>query len=153
MKSYKLITLEIGLASAHGECAPEDGSRASISGMYGPLSGYYGELIDGGWVIDKSKPLDARPGLAVMSPMVDGRLADGAVDIFQGVDSFLGAALSSPEAFGGLAQMAVIAPECGAFDYVSPTAFAAWWRDKGARIGQRRGNRVIWEDGAIEEIA
>jgi hypothetical protein len=146
----RLATLEIGLAGCHGQCANE---RASVSIYDRRLSAYFGELVEGGFVIDKAAVLDAKPGLAVMAPLCRGDLPAGRRNVFrERVDPAMAAALSQPESFGGVALLMAAAPDCGAFDDVSPDVFAAWWAAHGARIGVRRGDRIEWADGTSEAI-
>src|SRR5262249_55869862 len=141
-ESYRqrLVTLEIGLAGCHGQTT--DGASVTLYDRRLPC--YYGELVEGGWVIDKAAVLDPLPGLTVMAARCRGKLVSGRREAFRGAqDSFVAHALAAqPEnGFGGLARLMLAAPDCGAFDDVSPDVFAAWWRQQGARIGQRQGNR------------
>ena len=52
----------------------------------------------------------------------------------------------------GLTRLALAAPECRAFDDVTPVLFADWWRAHSARVGRRRGDLIVWDDGAEEAI-
>ncbi len=146
----RLATLEIGLGGCHGQYAER---RASVTMYDRRLSAYYGELVQGGYVIDKAQVLDANPGLAVLAPLCRGGLPAGTRNVFRDrVDPVMGAALSDPESFGGVAALMIAAPECGAFDDVSPDVFAAWWGSRGARVGVRHGDRIEWADGTAEAI-
>src|SRR5205823_1607301 len=116
---------------------------------------YLGELVEGGYVLDKRAALEKRPGLAVLSPMCRGDLAAGQRDPFGGAEGSLvaRAIASDPEnPASGLARLALAAPHCGAFDDVAPDIFAAWWRAHGARVGRRLGEEIVWEDGATEAV-
>ena len=42
--------------------------------------------------------------------------------------------------------------DCEGFDEVAPDVFAAWWADKGARVGRRRGNEIVWANGDVTAI-
>lgn len=145
----RLATLEIGLAGVHGEMV----NGGSITIYDTRLSPYFGELVEGGYVIDKAEVLDRKPGLAISSPMCRGNLAAGTREVCTvKADPVMVGALSQAEAFGGLALLLAAAPSCGAFDDVAPDVFAAWWADKGARVGQRQGNAIHWQDGTVEQI-
>src|SRR5206468_2612074 len=111
------------------------------------------EPVEGGYVLDKRAALEARPGLAVLSPMCKSNLAAGERDPFRGVESSIVARsiASEPENPAcDLARLALAAPECGAFDDVAPDVFTDWWRTHGARVGRRFGEVIVWEDGTQE---
>lgn len=153
MNDYKqeLATLEIGLAGCHGETI--DG--ASITYYDRRLRPYFGCLVNGGFVIDKSKPLDENYTLCVQSPLCKGAMPPGGISKFQGArGSIVATALASQPSNGycGLARLMLTSPECGAFDDVAPDVFANWWRVRGARVGQRNGEWILWEDGKEERI-
>lgn len=151
--TQRLATLEIGLAGCHGQYAE---GNCSVSIPDARLSPYFGELVEGGYVIDNAPALENDYRLAVRAPMCRGNLPAGARDAFPGAaDSIVAHALaqSGPEnGYSGLAQLMLIAPKCGAFDDVSPDVFAAWWASHGARVGQRRGDTIVWADGTVEPI-
>lgn len=151
--AQRLVVITRGLGGIHSETA--DG--ASITHYDRRLRPYYGELIEGGYVIDYREVLDERPMLAVRAPMVSGKLPLGAVDRLDANAArgslVLRAIAGEPEnPASGLATLMIAAPDCGAFDSVAPDVYAAWWRPHGARIGQRRGDRIEWEDGTTEDI-
>jgi len=121
------------------------------------ISCYYGCLIDGGYTIDRHDVLDNNPSLSIRSPMLDTHTAE--VNRFKdkvaGQDTFMLDVLADPGCFGGLATLAkaaTVIDSVESFDYVPLSVWLAWWRDKGARIGQRRGNQIVWEDGTIDDI-
>jgi hypothetical protein len=122
------------------------------------LAAYFGELVEGGFVIDKSAALAERPSLAVTQPMCKGSLPVGTRDEFQGAEnSFVAHALANggPEVHGSfstLAKLAIAAPKCGMFDDVAPDVFADWWRAHGARVGIRQGEYIVWDNGDHEAI-
>jgi hypothetical protein len=142
----KLAVLSIGLAGCYGEGI--DGSHITYYDTR--LRPYYGELVEGGYVIDKSAVLDAKPGLVVLSPLCRGSLPPGTRDVFPGANGSIVAQaianeLDNPAA--PLARLMLAVPDCGAFDDVAPNVYAAWWAKQGARIGQRQGNKIVWNDG------
>ncbi|SRR6266568_5422193 len=42
--------------------------------------------------------------------------------------------------------------DLGAMDCISATTLALWWLKRGARVGRRIGNMIVWNDGTQEEI-
>jgi hypothetical protein len=147
----RLVVLQIGLGGVSGHLM--DGGTVTFYDRR--LAPYYGELVEGGYVLDKRAALEARPGLAVLSPMCKGNLAAGQRDLFQGAEgSIVAQAIASDteNPACGLARLALAAPQCGAFDDVAPDLFADWWRAHGARVGRRRGDVIVWEGGAAEAI-
>lgn len=143
---------ETGFYQAHqfGKC---QGGHASDT----RLSCYYGCLVDGGIVMDISAQLDSNPALSVRSPMCDTHAVDVSrfADFAAGRDTWMLDVLAAPECFGGLATLAKTATQCrefSGFDYVPLSTWLAWWRDRGARLGQRCGNQIRWDDGQIEAI-
>lgn len=149
----RLATLEIGLAGCHGVY---HGENSSVTIYDSRLRAYFGEVVEGGFVIDKSAVLDRNPALCVRSPMCSGKLKSGERDPFQGADrgSIVANAIAQDEQnpAARLAALMLAAPHCGAFDYIAPDAYAAWWRERGARVGIRRGNAIAWNDGTEETI-
>jgi hypothetical protein len=147
----RLAVLSIGLAGCYGDGI--DGSRISYYDTR--LRPYYGELVEGGYVIDKSAILDTKPDLAVLSPMCNGKLPPGTRDAFPGAEGSIVARSIANEPdnpAAPIARMMLAVPDCGAFDDVAPDVYAAWWAKQGARIGQRRGNKIAWSDGTEETI-
>jgi hypothetical protein len=146
----RLMVLGRGLAGCSGE-----GKGSSITYYDSRLRPYFGELLEGGYVVDKREVLEERPGLAVLSPMCDGGLPLGAVDEFKSAEGSLVAqaiASGGEGSFRDLARLALAAPRCGAFDFVAADVYAAWWKDHGARVGRRVGEVIRWDDGSEESI-
>jgi hypothetical protein len=56
------------------------------------------------------------------------------------------------DGFKTLAQHALANRQWRGFDKVGLNIYLAFWRDRGARIGQRQGNEMHWEDGVIDPI-
>jgi hypothetical protein len=149
--AQRLVVLQLALGGVSGHTT--DGS--TITYYDRRLAPYYGELIDGGYILDKRASLRARPGLAVLSPMCKGDLAAGRRDRFGGAEGSIVAQAIAGEPENpacGLARLALAAPQCGAFDDVAPDLFADWWRAHGARVGRRFGAVIVWDDGATEAI-
>jgi hypothetical protein len=147
----RLAVLGIGLAGCSGHGT--DGS--TISYYDRRLRAYLGELVEGGWVIIKTQPLGSNPLLAVMAPLCRGSLAPGMRDVFQGVEGSIVAqaiAADTDNPAAPLARLMLAAPQLGIFDQVAPDLYAAWWLSHGARVGQRRGDKIVWADGTEEAI-
>jgi hypothetical protein len=88
-----------------------------------------------------------------MAPLCRGDLPMGQRNVFhERIDPVMAGALSQPESFGAVALLMAAAPECGAFDDVAPDVYAAWWADRGGRVGVRRGDSIVWGDGTVETI-
>lgn len=154
MKGYdqRLAVLEIGLGGCSGSYAAEN---ARVTMYDKRISAYYGDVVEGGFVIVKTAILDARPSLAFSSPMCQGNLPLGTRDEFQGAaGSIVAHAIASDgeNPARGLAAMMIANPKCGAFDFVAPDVYAAWWREAGAKVGVRRGDRIEWDNGDSEAI-
>jgi len=109
---------------------------------------YPAEEMEGCWLVDKRAVVLQQPGLAFKSPMPNPELVNDEQDEFLAreylKDPLIQAMVSEFAKGGGAA--AVASGMVGGLDYVSPTAYVAWWELKGARIGQVRGGRVIWLD-------
>jgi hypothetical protein len=147
----RLAVLQIALGGVSGHTT----TGSTVTYYDRRLAPYYGELVEGGYVLDKRAALEARPGLAVLSPMCKGNLAAGQRDPFGGAEgSIVAQAIASePENPACvLARLALAAPECGAFDDVAPDLFVDWWRAHGARVGRRFGAVIVWDDGLTETI-
>jgi len=143
----RVAVLWIGLAGVHSDNV--DGSATTYYDTR--LRAYYGEVVEGGFVIDKSKVLDKKPGLAISSPMCKGCLNPGVVDAMPDPsDSIVAHAIANDpnNPMKGLAQLAVATKgKFGGLDFIAPDLFAAWWLEKGARVGKRVGDFIEWTDG------
>lgn len=158
----RLKTLERGLAGCHGCGVGADGNAFTVTMYDSRLSCYYGDLVEGGFVIDNQAVLDADPSLAYLAPMVSATLHDGEIDRLDArvePDNFLlGMFAEQPDGYGTVARLAVAqlgaspTEEPGPMDYVSPGRFAAWWANRRARVGQRQGDTIVWTDGTVDQI-
>jgi len=115
------------------------------------LTCYLGELIEGGYVVDERPALMGDDAFSISwhCPMLSLKLKDRQVDrcpkpsqlmLFglQGSFKAMAAARCADESYSGL-------------DSVPLSVWLGYWRKHGARIGQRQGNKIVWEDG--EETA
>jgi hypothetical protein len=115
---------------------------------------YPSERMEGCIVIDKIAALKSPNGvkLAMNSPLCDPRLHDDEIDRFadavKGSETF--AAMLASVHPTNAAILSIGSRDTGkepnGLDKVSPTAYAAWWKRHGARLGVVKNGRVIWED-------
>jgi len=144
----------LGLGSI-GFCYPNSATMGTAYDRR--LSCYYGCLVEGGFVLDKREPLLQDHSLAFKSPMHCASLdASGEVDYFADSPAskswLVDAIANDPNTgeFGALARYAKANP--GGFDRVPTIVYLAWWRERGARVGFRKGDTIVWDDGTVEEI-
>jgi hypothetical protein len=153
MKRNRIYVMSFGLGGNSGDGISKDGNVYSSSWY---LSGpdefltyipkhYDPSEVDGCLVIDKREVLEKKPGLAFRAPMCKAHLSEGEIDRFKNIQGVENSLVLRAFAQGdgqqrGLAALAAIsladpseAP--GPLDYVSPIAYAAWWRKHGARVG------------------
>ncbi len=150
--SDNVILLEVGLASVHGSKR-----NCTIDYRDPDFYGLLYHLAEGGYAIDKSGPLADNPSLAVISPMVGCELVGDQIDrLAIEPDNIVANALASQDdAYGHLAKLAIsssLSILAGPFDRISPAAYAEWWAARGATVGQRHGNFVLWFGGMNTEI-
>lgn len=139
---------------------PTHNTHWSASNMW--LKRSLGELAEGGYIIDL-RPLVEHPNIVswvVQAPLCSGRIKG---DIERLPDNVRQAAREmAPFLDGdyqGLAAMAaqsVGEPEdsssAGPFDSVSAEYLAIYWGSRGARVGKRVGDKIVWSDGDEEPI-
>jgi hypothetical protein len=109
-----------------------------IPGHYDPSE------VDGCLVVDKRAVLDRKPGLAYRAPMCKATLHDGETDRFRDIreieDSIVLKAFADGDAqqrtLAALAAVSLVPnDEPAPLDFISPVAYAAWWRKHGAHVG------------------
>lgn len=160
----QLAMLCIGLGGCYA-----DSLRGSHITYYDTrIERYYHELAEGGFVVIKTELLDRSPSLAFAAPMCHGPWLGQERHQVPGFDAdnfLLGVfAQHSEGGFGPLARMASTTETAenrakrgpsnpGPFDDVSPALFAKWWLDRGAKVGVRRGDCIVWSDGTSENIS
>jgi hypothetical protein len=103
------------------------------------LHAYYGDVREGGTIVDK-RPCFAGEAkeaihLVISGPMLELQLDNGMVKRFMG----------AMEKWDGMSEI-------HSFDYVSLNIYLEMWRKVGARVGIRRGDTIVWEDGVVESI-
>jgi hypothetical protein len=151
--SDRIFVMSFGLGGNSGDGVTSAGNAYSSSWyLNGPdefvrlIPDHYKPCeVDGCLVIDKREVLEATPGLAFRAPMCNARLGEGEIDRFreiQGVEDsvVLQAFAQGDDQQRGLAALAAISiadrgAGPGPLDYVGPVAYAAWWRQHGARVG------------------
>lgn len=139
--------------TVHWENVPEDiDSTCSTSTYDRRLGPYLGNVVRGGWVVDK-RGIYNRDDFArwvIDCPLVDVRLANGAANPCPIPDPLFACALAG--SFGALAVAKIANPTWRGLDKVSVAEYVGYWRERGARIGRRIGDAIQWEDGAVSEI-
>jgi len=115
-------------------------------------------LRDGGWVIDKRllEPTSEIIRAVISGPSLDIKLGDyGERSVFGDQERQALALMMGP---GGLqgdyrAVGATILADPN-FDgkMLGPAAYAEYWSRRGARIGRREGDEIVWSDGEREPV-
>jgi len=150
---YDLLTRGVG---PHGSVGAESvgwsGGKCSTTMYSRRLGPYFGELKDGGVVVDKWT-VDFKTGynLVVHGPMVDVTLPPKTIDKFDGQISDV-MLIGLQGSFQAMALKKRTDPKWSGLDSVSLDLYCDLWRQAGARIGKRIGNEIHWEDGAVSEI-
>jgi len=146
MSKQELALIKLGHGGVSGHVA---NAHATITMYDTRLAPYYERLIEGGYAIDITMiPDDVLVPASLNGPLLDTTLADGEVDACPMPSEVLVAGLGG--AFLGLAALKVARPGWGGLDSVSLSAYVAYWRGKGASVGQRKGGVIVWDDGHVE---
>jgi hypothetical protein len=156
MRRDRILVMSFGLGGNSGDGISKDGNTYSSSWyLRGPdefvrliPEHYDPREVDGCFVIDKREVLDKQPGLALRAPMCKAMLGEGEIDRFRDIagveDSLVLQAFAQGDGHQrGLALLAAVSladksDEPGPLDFVGPVAYAAWWRERGARVGVLR---------------
>lgn len=138
----ELSYLGRAFADVYGECKSVvhsyGTSKASIRYPDRRLRPYYGDLKEGGIVIDMSACDYALVSKMVIShAMVDVDLAPGMVSSGWG---------DCKKTEPGTLE------NSGSLDYIALDVYADFWHNNGAKVGKREGNFIIWRNGDKEEI-
>jgi hypothetical protein len=164
MHHGKMKIMSFGLGGNSGEGVSDSGGCFSSSWylsspdqFFECIPEYYSPReVDGCLVVDKRAVLEERPGLAYRSPMSKATLQDGQTRRFRDIgdieDSIVLKAFAEGDSTQrGLAALAAVSlvtsDEPAPLDYLSPVAYAAWWRKHGARVGVLRCEptpRIQW---------
>ncbi len=153
MKRDRIFVMSFGLGGNSGAGITSTGNTYSSSWyLKGPdefvklISQHYNPSeVDGCLVVDKREVLEVSPGLAFLAPMCNARLGEGEIDRFRDITD-VGSSLvlqAFAQGDGQQRSMATLAAisiadksnDPGPLDYVGPVAYAAWWRQHGARVG------------------
>lgn len=115
----------------------KDGFSVSIPDKR--LSPYYGDLIEGGIVVDKRPCIEKDEARFVnrvyLSPLLKKSLPPKTMcKLFE-----------KEEPCEDVTQ-------CGPIDYISMDLYLDLWRKEGAKIGKRVGNEIHWENGEVSPI-
>lgn len=115
------------------------------------LTPYFGDVVPGGYVIDKRDLLTHAPRAVEMSlhsPLVNVDLAEGEAQLCPVPEEWFANALGGM--FGTLARAKVKRPTWTGLDTVCRSLYVDYWRHRGALIGVRVGNRIEWENRTPE---
>jgi len=165
----KIKIMCFGLGGNYGEGVSDSGNPFSSSWyLDGPdaflrsIPGHYDPReVDGCLVVDKRELLDAKPGLAYRSPMCKATLHDGEINRFRDFGNVADSLVLHAFAQGdsqqrGLAALAAVSlvanGEPAPLDFLSPVAYAAWWRKRGARVGVLRCEPAPHIEWVEEEV-
>lgn len=121
-------------ATAYNKWAPDRPSSITIYDRR--LEAYYGDLAEGGLVLDKRpcRENDEFIKRVVCGPMHGQHLPSKTRDSW------------------GKHIPCESAKEASGFDLVSTDLYLSYWRELGAKIGYRKGNYIEWENGEKDEI-
>lgn len=133
---------------------------ASISIPDKRLSCYYGDVVEGGTILDKrpafEKQSRACTRAVVSGPMLRDNLpaltisrADFPENQILTADS-VDSIRMEPEGF--FLTVGGDPFKLSSFDFISLDLYCQLWRQLGARVGKRVGMTVEWEDGEVEAI-
>src|SRR5262245_16567825 len=75
----RFALLQVALGGVNGELA--DGASCTVYDRR--LSPYLGEVVQGGYVLDKREVLEVNPALAYLSPLCRGNLPAGTIRRFR----------------------------------------------------------------------
>jgi hypothetical protein len=130
------------------------GDNCSVSGILGDLLSNLGDVVEGGWIVDKRTVDEGVLCRWVVSgPMLKASLPPGTMDRFGfgppckrlPEPCTLSDILSEEKDEQGCRKV-------GGFDYISRDLYLALWVHLGAMVGQRIGDCVHWRDGSITVI-
>ena len=168
MSHGRILVMSFGLGGNHGDGVSNDGNTYSSSWyLAGPdefvklIPGHYNPSeVDGCLVIDKREALERKASLAFRAPMCRATLSEGEIDRLSDIKGVESSLVLQAFAQGDgqqqtLAALAAISlanssSEPGPMDYVSPVAYAAWWQQRGARVGVLHCEptpRIEWSSG------
>ncbi len=149
MEPYKpeYLLLSIGRGGLTGLPRRGKWGKSTCSIPDNRLVPYLGDVAEGGYAVDLRPALggDDCVSLALNSPMADVDLSAGEVDRCPMPSALLTSGLGG--AYGTLATLKRAKPKWTGLDSVSIVDWLEYWRPAGAKIGQRQGERVLWEDG------
>lgn len=141
--SKELIAyIGLGDAGIYGAYLPVKtpyGSTSSFFRSYDrDLTEYYPKLMDGGFVLDKSKvSLNDLTHHVVSGPICDLSLPPGSINRFMTKET----------------ESIVDPADARSMDYISLDMYVELCRRlRGVRIGKRVGNEIRWEDGEVERF-
>jgi hypothetical protein len=156
MPTYRL--LEFDRSGFHAEFHRNQRETGRLRGYRDPETWRpeHGDYPDHTPVVDIRAVVEARPSLAIASPMLKTYLRRGEVERFgeilasdtNGTASMMLEALAGGnDAQRGMAALATIAAsdqEFGGLDNIGVDDYVEWWRARGARIGEIIDGAIVW---------
>lgn len=143
MAKYEFVYLGRGDSSCYGTCPVQrhgtSVTTSNVSGMYGELSEYFDCLLEDGIVCDKrpcfENNREAATAHVFRGPMLNIEFPPGHIQqLFEDVRP-----IKTGERIGSV-------------DHVSMDIYLNGWRKLGAKIGVRKDNFIVWEDGMKDNI-
>ncbi len=122
-----------------------------------PDHDYAYDIPDGTPCLNKIPAVEANPGFAFSSPLLNVDLPDEGYEAFadtaRGVSEFFLEAIAQPESFGLIGAMAGAEAKGkatrskanpGPFDEIGIAAYLRWWKVRGAIVGTVQGGKIVW---------
>lgn len=135
-----ITTLGIAAAGVYGT-APNEWSKDSavrITFYDTKLTPYFGDMAEGAVVIDKRPCID-HPDfykMVIAGPMLRESLPAGHKKGFDDKEPVPCENVN----------------DCKGFDYIALDLYVRLWEDMGAKVGYRRGNKIVWNNGSESAI-
>lgn len=128
------------------------GTRSTVHIYGSDLAPDLHRVVEGGHAVDLTViPMARLIGASLNGPLLDTTIPAGEVDRCPVPSAILAAGLEGT--FGLLARQKRAEPAWSGLDSVGTATYLAYWRVKGAKIGQRRGGVLAWEGGEEQPIA
>lgn len=140
--------------SPRGSGCGAEGATFSASIPDRRLAPYLGQVIEGGFVVDKA-PIAYHTDFiswVLQAPLVKVGLEDAEREACPTPSATMVLGLGGM--YGALARTMTEQPELmgDGMNWVSPEVYVRYWAGKGARVGVRQGDVVQWNDGSITPI-
>lgn len=156
---YALIEIDRdgGAATGWTVANSRDPMATTRMGSIFPVESEFCNLVEGGYVVDL-RPLNNTPGANNSVSFAPSGMLDYAEDIYLTGDAFnyanqLRAVLNGNMPYTDLPATPVIIDDQYLWGgYSSAMFYALAWASRGAHVGSRQGNNIIWLDSASTPI-